>query len=288
MSKASEEFENTLIKVIKQAEEATITGRKYTEIAQTIIDLANAIIILNKISPDVSDIEYRIADWENLGYSLQIAQQGIETIYIPMLSSTAGTATVSSSDAYDPQFFKMSTPRTAWPAVEEALATILRIITREADEKHLVDLMINIGLDKAESSKKSPVELILTGFQAFKAPITKNNPVSTSLIPIRTAIELSINRLLKQKQTQEETKAWHAKILSIGNQLKRDEISIETIESLAHNWDHMLDKCLSPSKEQNIKREEWEIRIKEVTVWFRSFLESLDPKKFRVPVKLRK
>lgn len=283
MSKASEELEKTLNKVKKQAEEATITGRLYTENAQTILDLANAILILNKIAPDLSDIEYRIADWENLSRSLKIAQQGIMEIYLPMFYSTSGTTTISSAFVYEPQIIFKSIPPTVWPAVEEALATIRRIITREADEKLLVDLMISFGLDTSESGKKSPVELILTGFQAFKAPVNENNPVSTSLIPIRTAIENTINKLLKQKQTQGVTKNWHAKILSIGDQLRRDEISIETIESLAHNWDQMLDKYLSSSKEQNIKRDEWEMRIKEVILWFRSFLASLDSKKFRVP-----
>ena len=121
----------------------------------------------------------------------------------------------------------------------------------------------------------------MTGLDAFKAPVDEYNPISTSLIPNREAIESSISRLLGQRRMQEETKNWYAKIFSIGRQLRRDGISTEIIEGLAHQWEFLLDKRLSPAKNQDITRGEWETRIEEVKVWFRSFLEALDSKKFR-------
>ena len=123
------------------------------------------------------------------------------------------------------------------------------------------------------------MSLFITAHQAFKAPVTSDNPIITSLIPIREAIEHSIERLLKKRLYQEEAKSWASKIRSIGKQLRYDSIPLETVESWAQQWTEMLDKQLSPAKDQDISRDEWRFRLQSATLFLKAVLSGIDPKK---------
>lgn len=287
MDNKSDELENAILKTIKQGEQYCEQGREITENAQSIVDLGKATIVLNRIAPDLPGNECQISDWKNLGISLQSAIQGNVKNYIPSIYSSAGTVIVSIVDIYNPKIVFDSVSSDELPAAKEAIATLHRILFRKADENLLIDLMKKFGLDSTKPDKKSPIDLYLSGLAAFKGPVIENNPISTSLLPIREAIESAINKLLMQRQQQEKAKSWHAKIISIGNQLKLAEIQIETFESLASRWDRMLDKNLSSAKDQNITRDEWDFRIKELSMWFISFLESIDLEKVRFSMKIK-
>jgi hypothetical protein len=280
MSEASDELKKVIKEVKEQASQIAKTGRDLTEQGQTIVDLADANLQLNDLLHYQPDIEYQIMNWQSVSNTLHNVRQGIEGIKVS-INSTSGGITGSSSDIFNHKTIFEGLPPESRLLAESAKSKINWILDRDSNEKDLISQMISFGLDKADPGKKSPVELIQTGYDAFKRPVAENNPISTSLIPIREAINSSIARLLSQRQMQEEAKNVHSKIVSIGKHLKRDEISNETVEIWADQWERMLDEYLSSAKEQSIKRDEWETRIKEVTIWFKSFLEGLDPQKLR-------
>ena len=205
-----------------------------------------------------------------------------------LVSSSTGTATVAiiQSLVDSPRIIPINPGKTTpiiSPATTAAIGKLMRVLSRKGDVSSLFTLMQKYGLDVPAPGEKSPVELIRVGVASFEGPITDDNPVSTSLIPIRDAINLSIEKLLRQRPCQEEAKSQYAKIKSIGNQLKNDDFSNEEVESWAKQWVDLNDKSLSSSKTENITREEWENRMNETFTWFKSFLEGLDPQKFRIP-----
>jgi hypothetical protein len=164
------------------------------------------------------------------------------------------------------------------PMVEASIIRLQDVVHRAADEEEVISLMKELGFNRAPKGRKSPVSLFSTAHKAFQAPVSSDNPVSTSLIPMREAIRLIIDQLLKKRPKQEEAKNERAKILSIGTHLRRNSIPQEMAESWAQQWNELLD-YLSPAKEQDMSREEWRFKLKQASLFLKGFLGGLDPKK---------
>ena len=125
------------------------------------------------------------------------------------------------------------------------------------------------------------MELFITAHETFAKPVLNSNPISTSLLPMRESIRLTIDFLLKHRREQEKTKNEGEKISSIGHQLAHDSISDEQISTWATIWYSELDNSLSPSKEEDISRTEWQKRLVKSTHFLKSLLSGIDPTKLR-------
>jgi hypothetical protein len=261
----------------KMGEHIAEEGRKLTQEGQQVVDLARATRPLIKYAEPVN-IESLITDWGVVNQQAGLTVRHIKVASSASLMSTAGTAAYTTVTIFEPQQILPSVSPQERPAVEADLKKLQDVTRRAADEDEVLSLMNELGLDLAHKGQRSPAFHFSTAHKAFKAPVSSDNPVSTSLIPMREAIRLTIDHLLKRRPIQEETKTPRAKILSIGVHLKRDMIPQDAVESWAQQWGDLLD-YLSTAKEQDMSREVWHLRLQQATLFLKGFLGGLDPEK---------
>jgi hypothetical protein len=207
-----------------------------------------------------------------------LASGYITTALSASINSTAGTTAFTTGSAFDLNQILPTVPASDRPTVEAHVLRLQEVVGGLADEQEVLSLMKELGLNRAMKGQKSPTSLFITAHRAFRAPISQDNPVITSLIPIREAIRLVIDHLLKKRPNQEETKTERVKILSIAAHLKWNTIPQETVESWVQQWIDLGD-LLSPAKEKDISREDWHFRLRQATLFLRGFLGGLDPDK---------
>jgi hypothetical protein len=269
---------NVLKAVEEKGERLSEMGRTVTQSGQFMVDLARAAESVIKYAPP-RNIEFLISDWEELDAQADQALNHLGGINFASINSIAGTAALSSGSSFDPAAFNSFTPQSKWTVAEESISNLRSVINRATDEQEVLALMKEFGLNRAPKGKKSASALFTTAHQSFKVPVSPDNPISTSLIPIRESIHICIDQLLKRRLTEEEAKGETAKIVSIGKQLKRDSIFLETAHSWSQQWYELLDRYLSTSKDQDISREEWQFRLQQATLFLMAFLGGLDPDK---------
>ena len=271
-------FSRLLNSAEEKGKQLSEESRKLTQSGQQIADMARAIRPIAQFVPP-NGLELLINDWEVVNKQADQALGQVKIFSSGSINSTAGTAALSTSSIFNPSVILPQVPPSERFSAEESIIKLQYVLNRAADEQEVISLMIELGLDHAPKGRKSPMSLFITAHQAFNVPVTPDNPIITSLIPIREAIEHTIEYLLKKRPLQEETGAWVAKIRSIGKQLKHDAVPLETIESWAKQWAEMLDHQLSPAKEQDISRDEWHSRLQQATLFLKAMLTGLDPQK---------
>lgn len=253
-------------------------SRKLEEAGQNAADLARAVMPFVKYT-DPQRLEPFINDLEVTNRQFDHALAHLHEITPSAVGSTDGTITASVSSTFSTTVILPFLPPSDRVSGITALAKLDAVLNRAADEQEVMSLMRSFGLNRAPKGKKSPLSLFTTAYRAFKTPITEDNPASTSLIPLRESIRLTIDHFLKRRIHQEETKTEISKITSIGSQLAYDAISSDIIESWAQQWYELLNKYLSSAKDQDFSREEWQSRLRHVTLWLKAFLSGLDPLK---------
>jgi len=269
------ELVEMLAKARKEAEEAIYRVEDVKGKLQEIIDEAN---VTNPIIPYIhpQETESLINVWSSVTNQVSRINNGLKDIY-PSTDSAGGTATVSStiiSGSYTNDRLYSDNPdfQNAWiPYVEYA--------SRPSQRENVVQLLKEFSLDVShKTDEKSPLELFETAHEAFARPLTQNNPVSTSLIPLRGCIDNAVQSLLLMRPQQEETGSWKKKIISIGKQLKKDSLPDEVIDELAEEC-HSLINDLSSAKTGDISREDWLIWLNRGTSFLNSLLRGLDSSK---------
>jgi len=193
--------------------------------------------------------------------------------------STSGTASISFMDSLNPTFVLPLNDPSKHEVIISKYHEVENITQRDVNEKDIINLLIEFGFDKSLKERKSALEHFKIAISAFKKPISDDNPVSTSLIPMRECIKTIIDGLLKCRPVQVKTRNEYNKIISIGEQLKKDTIPKELIASIANKWTIILDRYLSTAKEAKISRDEWNHRIIQSMLFLKSFLSALDSKK---------
>ncbi|NMB56118.1 MAG: hypothetical protein GYA15_15615 [Leptolinea sp.] len=154
------------------------------------------------------------------------------------------------------------------------------IVNRPEIKGEVIKLMRIFHLDISHPGKISPLELFQIAYQAFENPVTDSDPAITSLIPMREAINSTINELLHLRPRQEETGSSDKnKISSIGKQMKKDIISDIVIQQWADLWHDIKDRDLSSSKDRIISRDDWGEKLNRATLFLHGFLTGLDPTK---------
>lgn len=126
---------------------------------------------------------------------------------------------------------------------------------------------------------QSPLELFVTAHQAYSAPVNNNNPISTSLIPIRTSIEQTITRL-KNLRPNRPNAAGANDLVLIGEQLRSDWLEMSIIENWVTQW-NTIHRALSGSKDAVMGRDEWKFLLFDATRFLYSLLSGLDNQKAR-------
>jgi hypothetical protein len=266
------ELATMVAKARKEAEEAVRRVEIVKGNLQSIIDEAN---LTKPIIPFIrpQDAEGLINIWSLVGSQVSKINMSLDEIS-PSSDSAGSTATVSStiiSGAYTNNrlFIDSQDFQSVWiPYVE--------FVSRPSQKDDVIQLLKEFSLDTPhKSGGKSSLELFETAHEAFAKPVTQNNPVSTSLIPLRECIGNAVQSLILMRPHQEETGGWKKKILSIGKQLKKDSLPDEVIDELAEECHSLIDD-LSGFKTRDIEREDWLIWLNRGTSFLNSLLKGLD------------
>jgi hypothetical protein len=265
----------------EKAENSQTTLGDISSRMQNVIDGANATLPLIAYM-DTTNVEEVAVLWSEIAKQTEHSYHWLEGAYS---SSDSASGTVSlSSTTISGIFSPKITPYSVDPDFHAAWIHYIDVANRPTLKADVINLIQTFHLDIAPTGKKSPLELFRTAHQAFESPISKDNPVITSLVPMREAVESALDELLKLRPQQESTGSSHSKkILSIGAQLKKDFISDVVVQEWADQWHDISDKDLSASKRYHMTREEWSRKLIRATQFFHSFLTGLDPMKTRKP-----
>ncbi len=269
------ELSDMLAKARKEAEEAIYRVEIIKGGLQEIIDEAN---MTHPLIPFIQpqDTEGLISVWSSVKDQISKLNMNLDTIQVTT-DSASSTATVSGtiiSGAYTNNRLSVDTPdfQSSWKPY-------VAFLSRPSQKDDVTRLLKEFGLDVPhQPDEKSPLELFETAQEAFARPITQDNPVSTSLIPLRECIGSVIQSLIFMRPTQEEAGNWKKKIISIGKQLKKDSLPDEVINELAEEC-HSLINDLSGFKTGDIEREDWLIWLNRGTSFLNSLLKGLDSSK---------
>ena len=269
------ELANMVAKAQKEAEDAIYRVEIIKGRLQEILDEAN---VTNPLIPYIQpqEAEGLINVWSSVRDQVSRINTGLSDIY-PSTYSASGTATVSStiiSRVYTNNGLYNDNPN-----FQSVWSPYMEFVSRPSQKDDVIQLIREFGLDIShQPNEKSPLELFETAHEAFAKPITQNNPVSTSLIPLRECIGSVVQGLILMRPSQEEAGNWKKKIVSIGKQLKKDSLPGEVIDELAEEC-HSLINDLSGAKTGDINREDWLIWINRGTSFLNSLLKGLDSSK---------
>lgn len=262
-------------KARKEAQEAVRRVEIVKGRLQEIIDEAN---MTNPLIPFIQpqDTEGLINIWSSVTDQVSKINTNLGSIY-PSTDSASGTASISSatiSRAYTND--RLITDNPEFPSV---WMPYVEFVSRPSQKDDAIQLLKEFGLDiPHQPDEKSPLELFETAHEAFARPVTQNNPVSTSLIPLRGCIDNAVQSLILMRPHQEESSGWKKKIISMGKQLKKDSLPDDVIDELAEEC-HSLINDLSGFKTGDIEREDWLIWLNRGTSFLNSLLKGLDSSK---------
>ncbi len=246
---------------------------------QDVIDAADAELPLVPYM-DPASIEVLALQWNQVGEQAARIRFTFENVQ-PSTDSASGTATLTSV-TISGIFSRDIAPYTHDPNFERSWGHFVEVTSRPEKKLEVIRLMKEFHLDISAAGRKSPLELFQTAHQAFESPVSKSNPVSTSLVPMREAIEASLDELLRLRPVQQAGGHGNRnKIAAICAQLKEDSVSELVVQEWGDQWHDINDKDLSSSKRQNITREEWSRRLNRATLFIYSLLSGLDSSKLR-------
>lgn len=276
---ATEQLRSTLADTKERAEQAQATLGKIGARLQTVIDHADATLpLVTYINP--SNLEEINIIWDEVSKQTQHTYDWLEDAF-SSTGTVSGTVSLTSATTSGILSTRI-VPYSGDPAFRDAWNRYAEVSSRPTVKAEVVSFLKSFGLDVLAPSKNSSLDLFQTAHQAYETPISQSNPVITSLIPMREAVETAIDELLRYRPQQEATgSSYRAKIKSIGSQLCKDMISDVVVQEWADQWHDISDKDLSASKRYRMTREEWSRRLNRATLLFHSFLSGLDPNKFR-------
>ncbi|HWR67217.1 MAG TPA: hypothetical protein VN364_13950 [Bellilinea sp.] len=203
-----------------------------------------------------------------------------------IMDSTGGTILATATTAYSGAMPSMREAELMFP-VEQFQLVVENInlfnsrVSRPELKEETSQLLIKWGFDVGAHNDKSPLELFTTAHTAFERPISNTNPAITSLIPIRSCIELVIGRLKELRPKTPNAKGIRDIIL-IGDQLKSDLLDNSIVKEWDTQWRSLSDD-LSPAKYDEMNYDEWRKLLFDATRFLHSFLDGLDNTKARQP-----
>jgi len=277
-----DELEEIIQETEEKGKELLEKGRDLTKAGQFIVDLSRATLDLTKIYRPPTNIEYMISDWSASKQTLDDALIKIDTIQISTVNSTTGTTAYTSSDSYQATYITSVLPQDVSTEIISKIDNLNSVVNRATNVDDVSKLLTSFGFNKSTEGKKCALDLFTTAHNAFEAPVQSDNPISTSLIPMREAINIVIATLLQRRPKQEKTKSAWNKIQSIGKQLKHDEIPDRLVDSWAFQWNTLLNNYLSPAKQEDISRKDWQHRLQQATLFLSNFFNGLDINKMRM------
>lgn len=276
---AADQLRSIITKAKEHASDAQTTLGNLGSRLQVIIDDADvAVPLVSYIEP--AKIEGLAVLWDEVSRQTGYIQSSLKEVYsiTDAVSGTASLTSVTISGILSRDII----PFSADPSFRDAWVHFTEVTNRPTLKDEVINLIRTFHLDIAPPAKKSPLELFQIAHRAFEFPVSQSNPVITSLLPMREAVESALDELLRLRPRQEVTgSSYSKKILSIGTQLKKGIISDVVVQEWTDQWHDISDKDLSASKRYQMTREEWSRKLNRATQFLFSFLIGIDPSKLR-------
>lgn len=261
-----------------RALEAKRKMRRLDKKLQNIIDEADVTMpLVANLKPNY--FENLDGIWTSISDQVTVLDEDLRVLNLNV-NSTAGstsTNTVTISGAYINDGFQ----NLEEPIFKDYWRRFEQFASRPALKDEVVQLFRDFGFDVPQApGEKSPLEQFEIAHTSFLNPVTEDNPVSTSLLPLRECIDTVVASLIRMRPHQEPAQGHRNKIISIGIQLKKTSFPQTIVEELADQW-HSLHDDLSGSKKKNITRDDWLARLNRGTSFLHGLLNGLDPHKLR-------
>ena len=267
-----------------KADKVIADARERIEEAQKIKDSAKFTITILDIAPNSVNIEAQLSSWQNINDILGIAQGGMADFHNVITSGSGVAGTLTTDLYYRANEFKAY----GYPDLEEErisafdgiVIQVGEYLSQPSNKDEAMNLLYNWGFNIPSAGLKSVVELFEIAHQAYETPLTDSTPASTSLLPMRDCLNQMASELLRRRPNQERTSNNYAKIMSVGSQLKKDEIEVSIVDTWAFQFDRLINE-LSGSKHKSFSREEWRDLLFQATSFISNLLNGLDISKVR-------
>jgi hypothetical protein len=251
------------------------------KLSQQIIDLSNAgDNILKYPIPSSINLSATINARHRVNDEADEVLHKLNAISLYTLSSVASGVNFTMTQFITSDGLYSSLPPQQESADITAQKNLGQVIDQSIRKDDITQLMQQFGLGTSPVGKKNAAEQFETAWAAYETPVTQSSPVNTSLIPMRESIETTIQELMRRRPRQESAKNQKGKIISIGEQLARDDILRSDIESWALQWEKLANE-LSGSKQANISRDEWRDLLRRAFLFLQEILQGLDPTKLK-------
>lgn len=263
------------------AHDLTSKGRDIVKNGQFAADLASCTEDYIRCIPEDSfftprqwdDQIYSWTKWrEEAGYALTVFK--IQPLDFANDSTSVATSAAISS-VYIP-----SLPQSEQGQARKAYEKYEQLLEKSNVIQELEAEIHRRGLAYAQTGRESILSHLQQSYQAFKTPSIKEVSPSAVLIPLREAIDLTLDELLKRRTQQEGAKGRGDKMLSICRQCSRDGVSISQIDQLAYQAGELND-LLSGSKQDTMTRDRVRELMNRGFIFLRSFLKIIDENKLR-------
>lgn len=267
----------SISKDMQKAIENTSEAAKDIKASKDIVDATSPLIQ----GVDKSELE-GLSDWafelgEHTAY-LVAESEDLVSDSDNLTSSASGIALRITSIIIPPVWVGEAPDNVEWQNFSQT-------VTMDEQFDRVRGYLVKFGLDESPSGKVSALNHFNASVNAFRLQVTKENPAITSLIPMREAIDTTLEqlwwRLPKQSKIPRIGDRTKAKIVGIGNQTSSIEYNEVKFEELGEDCSSIRENDLTASKDKPISQREWKARLIRATLWFQSFLAALDPEEFR-------
>jgi hypothetical protein len=222
------------------------------------------------------DLEREIEGWRTLRRSLgtfaDVVSQNVVTLSVQSMAISNSTSAV---------FTTMSTPSTTYsPSFLSAREQFFRLHSMPSLLADVGSSLRRLQLDSRGHGHRSATDLLDEAVGALERPVIGNGRPTSTLLPLRGAIDAAFAVLVSRRPTQEPAKNWYQKVRSIGGQCARAGLGIDVIERLAEDGARLNDE-LSEAKEAELSRVRQQELFCRVLLFLKTFLLSVDESRLR-------
>ena len=194
----------------------------------------------------------------------------------PLLSATTAAATLTTTAAtrmISSFITKGDVPKLAFSHLEE-------VIYRPTLFGEVVDRMKSFGLHMAGPRARAPVELLVEANEALTKPTGQRLAPTAILLPARSAIEETLNRLVRRLLEQRRTGNARAKVLALGEQCGLAGATAEEFDRLGNQINALIN-TLSGAKDNVVADADVRRLFSEALRAIDALITKLDVKAFR-------
>jgi len=168
-------------------------------------------------------------------------------------------------------------PQRCW---DEARTRIADIVESDAWDRELESAFRRLRLDVGGRNQESALQLLAISHEALKTPSGAEPGAAAVLIPLREAIDRTLNDLLRRSPGQERTRNIRRKVESVCARLGTAGLPNSDVERLINEAAELIPE-LSCGKQQVFKVSEIQALFIRGKAFLRTLLEAIDEDKLR-------